>query len=190
MSGWWHRSSFSGTPTSRWSAEAAARGRGESCDGPAAQSSAEVPHQALRFESGRGFEEGARQALDELGAEVAGFLRSSSAQRTSIGSGLLESPWIGLFGALGAGTDIAPLLAGLTDDACDAPHWGDVIAGELVVDDTDGSGETCPGSDVFCWPPGHTVRVVEDAEVILFSPQAEHIHVLDHMAAEMGVRPS
>ncbi len=26
--------------------------------------------------------------------------------------------------SLGAGTDIAPLLKGLDDDACQAPHWG------------------------------------------------------------------
>jgi hypothetical protein len=30
------------------------------------------------------------------------------------------------------------------------------------------------------------VRVVEDAEVILFSPQDEHVAVLDHMLANMA----
>ncbi len=29
--------------------------------------------------------------------------------------------------SLVAGTDIAPLLQGLEDDACQAPHWGYVI---------------------------------------------------------------
>ncbi len=92
----------------------------------------------------------------------------------------------GEYFSLGAGTDIAPLLQGLAGDTCDAPHWGYVISGELVVDYTDGSEETCSGSDIFYWPPGHSVRVAEDAEVILFSPQVEHSHVLDHMAAKMG----
>ncbi len=92
----------------------------------------------------------------------------------------------GEYFSLAAGTDIAPLLQGLDGDSCDAPHWGYVIAGELVVDYTDGTVDTCSGSDIFYWPPGHSVRVVEDAEVILFSPQAEHTHVLDHMVAKMG----
>jgi hypothetical protein len=30
------------------------------------------------------------------------------------------------------------------------------------------------------------VRVVRDAEVILFSPQKEHTEVMDHMIAVMG----
>jgi hypothetical protein len=88
--------------------------------------------------------------------------------------------------SLGAGTDIAPLLKGLDDDACHAPHWGFVIDGELVVTYTDGTEERCSGDDLFYWPPGHSVRVVEDANVILFSPQAEHIAVMDHMLAAMS----
>ena len=93
----------------------------------------------------------------------------------------------GEYFSMKAGTDLAPLLQGLAGDTCDAPHWGYVISGELVVSYTDGSEETCSGSDIIYWPPGHSVRVVEDAEVILFSPQVEHGHVLDHMAAKMGV---
>jgi hypothetical protein len=92
----------------------------------------------------------------------------------------------GEYFSLGAGTDIAPLLQGLTDDACHAPHWGYVISGVVVVNYIDGTEETCSGSDLFYWPPGHSVRVAEDAEVILFSPQAEHTHVMDHMVAKMG----
>lgn len=93
----------------------------------------------------------------------------------------------GEYFSIGAGTDIAPLLQGLTDDACAAPHWGYVISGELVVNYIDGSEETCSGSDIFYWPPGHSVRAAKDTEVILFSPQAEHSEALDHMMAKMGV---
>ncbi len=92
----------------------------------------------------------------------------------------------GEYFSLGAGTDIAPLLEGLDGDSCHAPHWGYIISGDVVVNFTDGSEETCSGSDIFYWPPGHSVRVTADAEVILFSPQAEHNHVLDHMVAKMG----
>ena len=89
--------------------------------------------------------------------------------------------------SLGAGADIAPLLVGLEDDACQAPHWGYLISGRVVVSYTDGSSETCSGGDVFHWPSGHSVRVEEDAEVILFSPDEEHARVLDHMSAAMGI---
>ena len=87
---------------------------------------------------------------------------------------------------LGAGTDIAPLLEGLNDDACHAPHWGYVNSGELVVSYVDGTQETCATNDLFYWPPGHSVRVVQDAEVILFSPQREHLEVMDHMLARLS----
>ncbi len=100
-----------------------------------------------------------------------------------------DAPGFGKLGgeyfSLGAGTDIGPLLKGLTDDACHAPHWGYMLSGELVVTYTDGKVDTCKESDLFYWPPGHSVRVVNDSEVILFSPQREHIHVMDHMLKAM-----
>ncbi len=91
----------------------------------------------------------------------------------------------GEYFSLAAGTDMAPLLRGLADDACHAPHWGYVVSGGLVVDYVDGSRDTCTGGDLFHWPPGHSVRVTDDAEVILFSPTLEHTQVLDHMLENM-----
>jgi hypothetical protein len=88
--------------------------------------------------------------------------------------------------SLGAGTDIAPLLQGLEGDLCQSPHWGYVIQGELDVTYADGEHEAVRGGDLFYWPPGHSVRVEQDAEVILFSPQKEHTHVIDHMVRKMG----
>jgi hypothetical protein len=87
---------------------------------------------------------------------------------------------------LGAGTDIAPLLVGLDGDACQAPHWGYMLSGAVDVTYTDGTVERCSAQDLFHWPPGHSVRVLEDAEVVLFSPQDEHGHVMDHMLARMS----
>lgn len=93
----------------------------------------------------------------------------------------------GEYFTLAAGTDIAPLLKGLKDDACQAPHWGYVLRGELVVTYTGGDVDLCQEGDLFYWPPGHSVRVVRDAEVILFSPQREHAQAIDHMRAAMGL---
>jgi len=92
--------------------------------------------------------------------------------------------------SLGAGTDITPLLEGLEDNLCQAPHWGYVIEGEVVVTYGDGSDETCQGGDLYYWPAGHTVRVVEDAELAMFSPQAQHGHVIEHIAAKIAAAAS
>ena len=107
-------------------------------------------------------------------------------QKTEFGSAAGYGTISGEYFSLGAGTDIAPLLQGLEGDACQSPHWGYVLQGELVVSYTDGSEETIRGGDLFYWPPGHSVRVLQDAEVVLFSPQHEHSHVIDHMLAKMG----
>lgn len=88
--------------------------------------------------------------------------------------------------SLAAGTDLAPLLEGLEGDVCHAAHWGYVIAGDVVVTYTDGTDERCRTGDVFHWPAGHSVRVDEDAELILFSPQHEHGAVMDHILDKMA----
>jgi hypothetical protein len=92
----------------------------------------------------------------------------------------------GEYFSLGAGMDISPLLQGLPDDLCPAPHWGYMIDGELTVAYKDGQEENVRGGDLFYWPPGHTVRVSKDAEVILFSPQAEHCSVVEHLKSRLA----
>lgn len=96
----------------------------------------------------------------------------------------------GAFGAeyfsLAAGTDLAPLLAGLDGDVCHSAHWGYVIAGDLVVSYSDGSEERCTTGDVYHWAPGHSVRVEADAELVMFSPQVEHGEVMDHILTKLG----
>ena len=87
---------------------------------------------------------------------------------------------------LGAGADLAPLLQGLEHDACQSAHWGFVVKGGVVVSYGDGTEETCSAGDVFYWPPGHSVRVETDAELVMFSPQADHAPVLDHILAKMA----
>lgn len=106
-------------------------------------------------------------------------------QVTEFGDATGYGTMAGEYFTLGAGADIAPLLKGLKGDACHAPHWGYMLSGELVVTYADGKTETCRGEDLFYWPPGHSVRVVKDAEIVLFSPQREHVEVMDHMLRKM-----
>ncbi len=91
----------------------------------------------------------------------------------------------GEYFSLKAGTDIAPLLKGLEGDLCQSPHWGYVMEGEITITYSDGQEESTSTGDLFYWPPGHTVRVGRDAEIILFSPQAEHCLVVDHLRKQL-----
>lgn len=85
--------------------------------------------------------------------------------------------------SLATGTDISPLLQGLHDNLCQAPHWGYMISGTVTVTYKDGNSESISGGELFYWPPGHTVSVDQDAEIVLFSPQHEHGQVMDHILA-------
>ncbi len=82
---------------------------------------------------------------------------------------------------LSAGVDTTPLFQGLDGNACQCPHWGYVLKGTITTTDTSGVQETVKANDLFYWPSGHNVRVTEDAEIIMFSPQQQHTHVIDHM---------
>jgi len=107
-------------------------------------------------------------------------------QKTDFGDAAGYGKMSGEYFSLGAGADIAPLLKGLEGDLCQSPHWGYVLQGQLTVTYADASMEEINAGDLFYWPPGHTVKVGEDAEVILFSPQHEHSLVIDHMLAKMA----
>lgn len=91
----------------------------------------------------------------------------------------------GEYFSLGKGTDITDLLHGLENNLCQAPHWGYLIEGAVTVTYADKTAESIKGGDLFYWPPGHTVRADEAAEIILFSPQHEHSPVIDHIKAKV-----
>ena len=92
----------------------------------------------------------------------------------------------GEYFSLSAGVDTTPLFQGLEGNACQSPHWGYVLEGQITTTDADGKKETVNASDLFYWPPGHNVKVDADAEIIMFSPQHEHSHVIDHMIKMTG----
>ncbi len=107
-------------------------------------------------------------------------------QQTDFGDASGFGKISGEYFSLGTGTDIAPLLQGLESDLCQCPHWGYVLQGELTVTYADATSESTRAGDLFYWPPGHTVKVGQAAEVILFSPQHEHGKVMDHMLRRMA----
>jgi hypothetical protein len=87
----------------------------------------------------------------------------------------------GEYFSLSAGVDTTPLFKGLEGNMCQCPHWGFVLSGQLTTTDAGGLQETVNANDLFYWPPGHNVKVDADAEIVMFSPQHEHSHVIDHM---------
>jgi hypothetical protein len=102
-------------------------------------------------------------------------------QRTDFGDASGFGMISGEYFTLAAGVDTTPLFQGLDGDLCQCPHWGFVLRGEITTTDASGVQETVRADDLFYWPAGHNVKVEADAEIIMFSPQREHSHVIDHM---------
>ena len=98
------------------------------------------------------------------------------------GSGKISGEYF----TLSAGVDTTPLFLGLEGNLCQCPHWGFVLRGQLTTTDAKGAKETVNANDLFYWPPGHNVKVDADADIVMFSPQQEHSHVIDHMIAKVN----
>ena len=86
-----------------------------------------------------------------------------------------------------AGTDLGPLLQGLTNDACQCPHWGYMLKGKLKIAYTDGMDEVIQAGDFFYLPSGHTGIFEEDSAFVEFSPDQEYHEVLSHVLKMAGV---
>jgi hypothetical protein len=102
-------------------------------------------------------------------------------QRTDFGDVTGFSKISGEYFSLSAGVDTTPLFMGLEENLCQCPHWGYLLSGQLTTTDAKGIQEIVNESDLFYWPAGHNVLVNADAEIIMFSPQQEHSHVINHM---------
>lgn len=102
-------------------------------------------------------------------------------QKTDFGDATGFGKISGEYFSLSAGVDTTPLFMGLEQNLCQCPHWGFLLSGQLTTTDANGIEEIVNGKDLFYWPPGHNVRVNEDAEIVMFSPQHEHTHVINHM---------
>ena len=111
---------------------------------------------------------------------------ATARQETEFGDATGYGKMGGEYFSLGAGTDFTELLRGLEGDLCQCPHWGYVIEGSTTATYSTGEQETVSKGDLFYWPPGHTIKADTDSELILFSPQAEHSQVMDHVLAKVS----
>ena len=111
---------------------------------------------------------------------------ATARQQTDFGEATGYTKMGGEYFSFGAGTDITPLLHGLEGNMCQSPHWGYVLEGVITATYSDGEQETVSKGDLFYWPPGHTVKAEEDTDIIMFSPQAEHSEVIDHVLSQVS----
>jgi hypothetical protein len=66
--------------------------------------------------------------------------------------------------------DVGPLLKGLPNDMCQAPHWGYVFRGNIQIKYPDRE-ENINAGDTFYIEPGHTGVIGAGTEWIEFSPE-------------------
>lgn len=111
---------------------------------------------------------------------------ATARQQTEFGEATGYTKMGGEYFSFGAGTDITPLLHGLEGDMCQSPHWGYVLEGVITATFSNGEHETVSKGDLFYWPPGHTVKAENDTDLIMFSPQAEHTEVIDHVLGKVS----
>ncbi|MEI6677600.1 MAG: hypothetical protein WCL21_03270 [Mariniphaga sp.] len=102
-------------------------------------------------------------------------------QKTDFGDATGFGKISGEYFSLSAGVDTTPLFMGLEGDLCQCPHWGYLLSGKITTTDAKGSEETVNAKELFYWPSGHNVKVNDNAEIVMFSPQHEHTHVINHM---------
>lgn len=63
------------------------------------------------------------------------------------------------------------MVRGLPDDRCQAPHWGFLFSGKIVVHFADRA-ETIEGGQAYYIAPGHAIEFLEDSEALEFTPTA------------------
>lgn len=84
-----------------------------------------------------------------------------------------------------AGTDFGPLLKGLTNDRCQAPHWGYVLKGRLRIQFADHD-EVIATGDFYYLPPDHTGVAEEETEFMEVVPPHLHQDFLDNARANLA----
>ena len=77
-----------------------------------------------------------------------------------------------------AGQDASSMLASLPGGRCQAPHWGYLFSGRIVVDYGDRQ-ETIVGGQAYYVAPGHRLTFEADCEALEFTPTDELKRTLD-----------
>jgi hypothetical protein len=68
-----------------------------------------------------------------------------------------------------AGQDTSSMVKGLPEDRCQAPHWGYLFSGTMVVDYGDRR-ERVEAGQAYYLAPGHKLSFETDCEALEFTP--------------------
>ena len=68
-----------------------------------------------------------------------------------------------------AGLDTAEWFAELPGGACQEPHWGYCLKGQVTMRYTDGQAEVISAGDAYYIRPGHNAHLDEDTEFVEFT---------------------
>jgi hypothetical protein len=68
-----------------------------------------------------------------------------------------------------AGLDTAEMFADFPDGACQEPHWGYILKGQVTMRYTDGTSESLSAGQAYYIRPGHNAHVDEDVEIVEFT---------------------
>ncbi len=81
------------------------------------------------------------------------------------------------------------MVKGLPDDRCQAPHWGYLFSGRMVVDYGDRT-ETIDGGSAYYIEPGHRISFPEDSEALEFTPTEELERTFEAVRRNAAARQS
>jgi hypothetical protein len=88
-----------------------------------------------------------------------------------------------------AGLDTAEMFADLPGGACQEPHWGYIVAGQVTMRYTDGTSEALSAGQAYYIRPGHNAHVDEDVEIVEFT-QAEPAPGINNLPAAATPAPA
>lgn len=80
------------------------------------------------------------------------------------------------------GFDSTPLYRGLPHGMCPCTHWVFLISGRLRVRTATGRQETIEAGSVFHVEAGHLMDILEDTEMIEFTPAEQYRAKSEHLA--------
>ena len=81
-----------------------------------------------------------------------------------------------------AGLDTGEMFADLPGGACQEPHWGYILKGQVTMRYADGSSETLSAGDAYYIRPGHNAHVDADVDLVEFT-QADETPGINHLEA-------
>ena len=72
-----------------------------------------------------------------------------------------------------AGLDTGEMFAELPGGACQEPHWGYIVEGQVTMRYADGTSETLKAGDAYYIRPGHNAHVDADVQIVEFTKADE-----------------